>query len=100
MWGGGGGEGQEEDLGLIVVGGGGPGLLCRDRLERLRLDWGGIRKVHEAPSTLESLLVVYGNLFRNELGTIKGVTPSSTSVPGRSHVSTGHASSHMLSDRG
>ena len=74
--------GQEEDLGLVVVDGGGPSLLGRDWLERLRLDWGEIRKVHQAPSTLESLLVVYGNLFRNELGTIKGVTAKLHISPG------------------
>ncbi|ETW98460.1 MAG: hypothetical protein ETSY2_42800 [Candidatus Entotheonella gemina] len=38
---------QVEDLGLVVVGGGGPSLLGRDWLGRLRLDWRGIHKITE-----------------------------------------------------
>ena len=62
-----------EDLGLVVVGSGGPSLLDRDWLGRLRVDWRGVHKLRSSPSTLESLLAKYANLFVNELGTIKGV---------------------------
>ena len=65
---------QVEDLGLVVVGGGGPSLLGRDWLGRLRLDWQGIRKLYETPSSVELLLEKYRDLFREELGIIKGVT--------------------------
>ena len=47
---------QVEDLGLVVVGGGGPSLLGRDWLGRLRLEWRGIHKMYQTPSTVESLL--------------------------------------------
>ena len=63
-----------EDLGLVVVGGGGPSLLGRDWLGRLRVDWRGVHELRSSPGTLESLLAKYANLFGNELGTIKGVT--------------------------
>ena len=38
-----------EDLGLVVVGGGGPSLLGRDWLGRLKLDWQGICKLYKIP---------------------------------------------------
>ena len=62
-----------EDLGLVVVSGGGPSLLGRDWLGRLRLDWGAICKLHATSGTLESLLAEHANLFRNKLGMIRGV---------------------------
>ena len=66
--------GQAEDLGLVVVEGSGPSLLGRDWLERLRLDWGEVRKLHASSDMLKSLLAKHVDLFRDELGTIKGVT--------------------------
>ena len=66
--------GQVEDLGLVVVEGSGPSLLGRDWLERLRLDWGEVQKLHASSDTLKSLLAKHVDLFRDELGTIKGVT--------------------------
>ena len=62
-----------EELGLVVVSGGGPSLLGRDWLGRLRLDWGAICKLHAMSATLESLLAEHADLFRNELGMIRGV---------------------------
>lgn len=67
-----------EDLGLVVVGG---SLLGWDWLGRLRLDWGDIRKLHDA-STLESLLDKHSDLFRTELGVIDGVTAKLHVSPG------------------
>ena len=63
-----------EDLGLVVVGGGGPSLLGRDWLGRLRLDWREVYNLRATSDTLDSLLAKHTDLFRNELGTLRGVT--------------------------
>ena len=63
-----------EDMGLVVVGGGGPSLLGRDWLGRLRLDWREVRKLRATSDMLDSLLAKHTDLFRNELGTLRGVT--------------------------
>ena len=67
-----------EDLGLVVVSGGGGGACSLDWLGRLRLDWGGDLQTprnvgHSRIVTLESLLAEHADLFRNELGMIRGV---------------------------
>lgn len=66
--------GKEEDLGLVVVGGSGPGLLGRDWLSRLRLDWREIHKLQAISSMLDALLAKHEKLFRNKLVLIRGVT--------------------------
>ena len=63
-----------EDLGLLAVECSGPSLLGRNWLERLRLDWGEVRKLHASSDTLKSLLAKHVDLFRDKLGTMKGVT--------------------------
>ena len=63
-----------EGLGLVVVGGGGPSLLGRDWLGRLRLDWREVRSLRDASDSLDRLLARHSELFKDELGTIKGVT--------------------------
>ena len=52
-----------EDLGLVVVGGGGPSLLGQDWLGRLRLDWREVRKLRATSDTLDSLLAKHTDLF-------------------------------------
>ena len=42
------GQGDEK-LGLVLLGGKGPSLLGRDRLDRLRLDW---RQIHSIDTTI------------------------------------------------
>ena len=64
----------EEGMGLMVVGGGGPSLLGRDWLGRLRLDWATVRSISEVPTSLDLLLALHDDLFQNEIGTIKGAT--------------------------
>ena len=64
---------EEEELGLMVVSGDGPSLLGRDWLGRLWLDWREIRMLNMTPA-LETVLSKHSNLFKEELGTIKGVT--------------------------
>ena len=58
-------------LPLVVVEGDGPVLLGRNWLVNLQLDWQGIKKVYTG---VESLLQKYDELFRDELGTLKGIT--------------------------
>ena len=69
-------KGQDKCLPLLVVNGKGPSLLGRDWLRELRLDW---REIHAVTSTLGSLtlqglLEQHANVFRDELGTVRGVT--------------------------
>ena len=61
---------QERQLPLIVVAGNGPSLFGRNWLGELQLDWGHIKKV-VAP--LEQLLQEYEEVFRPELGTLRGI---------------------------
>ena len=79
--------GREEvgELGLVVVGGKGPSLLGRDWLGRLRLDWREVRMLNATPNSLEAVLSKHSDLFRDELGTIRGITDTSTS-PGARHL--------------
>ena len=73
---------EEEELGLVVVSGGGPSLLGRDWLGRLRLDWREIQTLNATLGTLEAVLAKHSDLFRNELGTIRGVTAKLHIHPG------------------
>ena len=61
---------QEQRLPLLVVAGDGPSLFGRNWLEKLQVDWGNIRKV---VTPLEELLHDYEEVFRPELGTLKGI---------------------------
>ena len=66
-------QGQEAHLPLLVVKGDGPSLLGRDWLTSLRLNWQEIFSVR-TKQCLESLLKQYeGVVFKDELGTLKGV---------------------------
>ena len=56
---------------LIVVAGQGPSLFGRNWLEKIKLDWATIGKVERSP--LDGLLDEFEELFRPELGIIKGV---------------------------
>ena len=61
---------QEKCLPLLVVAGNGPSLWGRNWLNEIRLDWGYIKQIQTG---LQSLLLKYAELFREELGTLKGV---------------------------
>ena len=65
---------EERELGLVVVSGTGPSLLGRDWLHRLWLDWREIRMLNATSDTLEAVLVKHSNLFRDEIGIIRGIT--------------------------
>ena len=63
---------QEAHLPLLVVKGNGPSLLGRNWLTKLRLNWQEIFSVRTNHS-LESLLKQYEGVFKDELGTLKGI---------------------------
>ena len=61
---------NEAKLPLLVVGGDGPSLLGRNWLKCLRLDWGMIHQLRVGP--LEEVLRRHPEVFKDELGTLKG----------------------------
>ena len=67
-------DNQEEVLDLLVVEGSGPSLLGRDWLSEIQLNWKEIHKVHTKQASLEEILTDHSNLFKDELGTIKGTS--------------------------
>ena len=70
---------QTEQLTLIVVEGNGPSLLGRNWLAKIRLDWHEIKSVRSA---VDNLLSKYNELFRDELGTLSGITAELIVQPG------------------
>lgn len=66
-------ERQTQVLSLAIVAGSGPSLLGRDWLQNIQLDWREVKAVaHNAVGSLGYLLDKYGDLFDEEVGTIKG----------------------------
>ncbi|XP_039887198.1 uncharacterized protein K02A2.6-like [Simochromis diagramma] len=73
---------QKKHLPLVVVEGDGPSLLGRAWLEEIKLDWGEVksspnnRKLHQVKTTektLQQVLSKHENVFKEELGTLKGM---------------------------
>uniref|UniRef100_A0A8C6WZ84 ribonuclease H n=1 Tax=Neogobius melanostomus TaxID=47308 RepID=A0A8C6WZ84_9GOBI len=62
--------GQRAEGRLVVAKGSGPSLLGRDWLRKIKLNWHEVKYTH----TTEDILQRYSDVFRNELGTLKGVT--------------------------
>ena len=57
---------------LYVVKEGGPGLLGRDWLQHIRLDWASIKDVYMTKnSKVEVLIKKYAEVFQSGLGTMK-----------------------------
>ena len=77
-------NGQTAVLPLVVIPGTGPPLLGREWLTTLRLDWQKIFQVRRQRS-LHELLDAYSEVFKDTLGTVKGVSAKlyveSTAVP-------------------
>lgn len=61
---------QKVILPLIVVGGKGPSLFGRNWLKSIKLDW---KQVKSVSTELEALLKKHSTLFKEELGTVKGL---------------------------
>nr|XP_055073117.1 uncharacterized protein K02A2.6-like [Misgurnus anguillicaudatus] len=68
-------EGQSEQLPLIVVKGEGPALCGRNWLQKLTLNWKKIKHVSQVPQpkTLQEVLDLCPDVFKDELGTLSGL---------------------------
>ena len=66
-------QGQEEQLPLLVVKGGGPSLMGRDWLRKIRLNWKELNHLR-SPSilTLQHVLRRHAEVFQDKLGTVQG----------------------------
>ena len=64
-------ENQRAKARLVIATGGGPSLLGRDWLRKLRLNWHEIK--YARTHGLEDLLQNYTDVFKDELGTLKDV---------------------------
>ena len=72
-------NGQNVTLPLQIVEGSGPALFGRNWLRTVKLDWGSIKKV---TTDLESVISEHKELFKDELGTLKGVKAKLYIKPG------------------
>ena len=76
-------EQQTQNLVLTVVAGEGPSLLGRNWLQYLQLNWREIKAVrNHAVGSLDYLLDKYGDIFTDELGTIKSFCAQLDVKPG------------------
>ena len=64
---------QESKLPLIVVKGQGPSLFGRNWLKEIQIDWGSI---HAVTTRLDTVLAKHQSVFKEELGTLKGIQAS------------------------
>ena len=75
-------NGQTKQLSLLVVEGKGPSLLGHDWLEKLTLDWQQIHQVNMTGTlSLNDVLSAHPDVFKNELGEVKGVEAKITVDP-------------------
>ncbi|KAI7802842.1 hypothetical protein IRJ41_020318 [Triplophysa rosa] len=63
---------QEKKMPLVVVKGSGPCLLGREWLEGLRLQWSEIKLIQSEEVTLTQVLFRHEEMFKEELGMLKG----------------------------
>ena len=63
---------QVSVLPLLVIKGRGPSLFGRNWLERIKVNWTDVH--HLQDSAVDRIVNKYKNLFRDELGTLKGMT--------------------------
>ena len=79
---------------LLVVEGSGPSLLGRDWFTRIRLDWKQI--YHLQSNGLQAVLDSHSEVFREGLGTMKGLQQTFTLTPKLYQVSVLLDSSHIM----
>lgn len=67
---------QTEQLPVIVVKGSGPALCGRNWLKKITLDWKEIKHISEMhqPKSIEEVLELHSEVFKDELGTLRGIT--------------------------
>ena len=65
-------NGQETKVPLLVVEGGGPPLIGRNWLEKIKLDLAQIKQLKHTEKELDEVLKQYTSLFEDGLGTLKG----------------------------
>ena len=63
-------EGQQVKVPLLIVPGDGPALWGQSWLSAIRLNWSSIKSISHG---VESTLSKYPDLFKEELGTLKGM---------------------------
>jgi len=69
---------QQADLPLLVVDGNGPSLFGRNWLSSITLDW---REIKRLSTGVDGLLQQYQEIFKDELGTLKGIYAKLTVKP-------------------
>ena len=74
-------EGNTKRLPIQVLEGDGPSLLGRNWLKDIKLNWRTIKKLS---NNLDSMLEEHKDVFKDELGTIKGVKAKLFVKPGSS----------------
>lgn len=65
---------QVKELSVLVVQGNGPSLLGRDWLREIRLDWQQLHQMNQEPAMWQEVVERHSDLFKDELGLVKGVT--------------------------
>lgn len=65
---------HEKKMPLVIVKGTGPCLLGRAWLEEIQLPWSEIKLVQSDVMTLQEVLSKHDEVFKEELGTLKGTT--------------------------
>lgn len=63
-----------KELTAVVVAGSGPNLLGRSWLSELELSWEKVSKIKDSSELLQDILRKHENVFKEELGTLKGAT--------------------------
>ena len=71
---------QSFNLPLLIVDGEGPALLGRDWLTHIRRDWAQLAYTSSSPR-LPTLLDSFQDVFKDELGTVKGIKVSLATKP-------------------
>ena len=74
-------NGFEGTCNLCVIKGGGPSLLGKDWLKKIRMDWASIRSVQENDLSLTSLLANYSEIFSTSHGVMTKHTTHLTIKP-------------------
>jgi hypothetical protein len=67
-------KGIVKELPVVVVAGSGPNLLGRGWITMLDVDWHTMNKMHDSKYALQEVFKKNEEVFKDELGTLKGFT--------------------------